>query len=121
MIPTIIEPRKRKPLTQKTRDRICLSNDANSFEFFDNKDPISRVFFGKHDTTLFNDYLRQADNLGDMKVEDCVKPIELLKLPKPTDRTKPFKIDELKELLAHSSPFSKGAKNQKKRTSIFNC
>ena len=112
--PTIIEPRKRKPLTQRTRDRICFSNESDAVEFFDQRDPVARLFFDKHSNHIYNSLLQKSSNLSDLRVEDCTVPTEpvgLLKSPKAQPRNKSFKMNQLKELLAQQEkPFSRKRK-----------
>ncbi len=116
--PTIIEPRKRKGLTRKTRDRICFSNEVDDQEFFDQRDPISRIFFKEHNNQIYNQFLRESSNMPDLRVEDCTAPVELLKTPKTPKASKSFKINELKELLAQQkSPFSR---TKRKGQLVFN-
>src|SRR5262249_26775163 len=103
--PTIITPRKRNVLTEKTRDIICFSNDVNKEEFFNQRDPVARTFFGKPDTSIFNRFLRESSNLTDAKVEDCKASIDILKTLK-IPPAKRFKFESLKGVLAQQkNPF----------------
>lgn len=69
--PTVISPKKRAVSTKKTADKICESQEVNRKEFFDMRDPVSRIFFKSHNHDLFNQYLRESTNLPDMKIQDC--------------------------------------------------
>lgn len=117
--PTIIEPRKNHSiLTQKTQDAICRSNEGNQYDLFEGKDPILRFYLKPLPEThnLFNSFLNDSSNLSDFRIEDCTKPIELLKTSKQF-MSKSFPAQELKTLFAQSKPLRV---NKREGKLIFN-
>ena len=116
--PTIIGPYSRKPLTEKTHNRICLSSEED--DYCDERDPIHHIFLKSPPNRLINNFYAASENLSDFTQEACKpEPVKLITPTRMKRYTRPYNSDVLKELLAHSqTPFS-GIKNTHSK-SIFN-
>ncbi len=98
--PLIIKPISRKPLTDKTKDKIReISPDTVSP--YNERDPISRLFFKQPQERIVRDMCSDSTNLNTFISEVDIKQINLLKKNKPLEKKDaPLKKDQLTQLLA---------------------